>query len=217
MDWELAQIVIFRLVLAVVIGGLFGNERAKQGRAAGLRTHILVCMGAALTAMVGIYLHEYLGITDDVQRISAQVISGIGFLGAGMIIVKNNNVISGLTTAAGVWCTSIIGIAIGFGFYYGAIPAAVIFMIVLHLLTKLERNKHTRRVYLEVDDMYKTNEVLDAIHSCLDADITSSIVAARSQNVSHIGINLVIEKKKKKKVDLGCLKCIDHVVFLDVE
>lgn len=215
MDWELVQIVIFRLALAVIIGGLFGNERAKHGRAAGLRTHILVCMGAALTAMVGIYLHEYLGITDDVQRISAQVISGIGFLGAGMIIVKNNNVISGLTTAAGVWCTSIIGIAIGFGFYYGAVPAAIIFMIVIHLLTKLERNKNTKHVYVEVDDMYKVNDVLEAIQGCMEAEISSSIVPARSQNVNHIGINLVIEKKKK--VEVCCLRQIDHVVFFDMD
>ena len=215
MDWELVQIVIFRLILAVVIGGLFGNERAKHGRAAGLRTPILVCMGAALTAMVGIYLHEYLGITDDVQRISAQVISGIGFLGAGMIIVKNNNVISGLTTAAGVWCTSIIGIAIGFGFYYGAVPAAIIFMMVLHLLTKLERNKKTRHVYVEVDDMYKVNDVLEAIRECMDGEVSSSIVPARSLNVNHIGINLVIEKKKN--VEVCCIRQVEHVVFLDME
>ena len=97
--------VAVRLVLAVAFGGMIGYERERHGRAAGLRTHILVCLGSALTSMMSIYVSQIMGTGGDVLRIPAQVISGIGFLGAGMIILKNNNVITGLTTAAGVWTT----------------------------------------------------------------------------------------------------------------
>ena len=148
-DWNYLVKIIFRLVLAVIAGGLIGNERQRHGRAAGMRTHILVCVGAALTALIGVYLDEITGTSGDIQRISAQVISGIGFLGAGMIIVKNNNVISGLTTAAGVWTTSIIGIALGYGFYYGAVVATILFMITIVFFTKFTENliaRHTLAV-----------------------------------------------------------------------
>lgn len=116
MDWKLLLEVVIKSVAAVIIGGVIGSERARHGRAAGMRTHILVCLGATLTAMTGMYLSAKMG-TGDAMRISAQVVSGIGFLGVGMIIIKNNNVVSGLTTAAGIWATSIVGIALGYGFY----------------------------------------------------------------------------------------------------
>ena len=93
---------VFRIFLAVLLGGIIGLERGHHGRAAGLRTHILVCLGSALTSMMSVYVSQILGNGGDILRIPAQVISGIGFLGAGMIILKNNNVITGLTTAAGV-------------------------------------------------------------------------------------------------------------------
>ena len=113
MDWNFLITVVVRSALSVIIGGLIGSERARHGRAAGMRTHILVCLGSALTSMMSIYVSQIMGNGGDVLRIPAQVISGIGFLGAGMIILKNNNVITGLTTAAGVWTTGIIGLAVG--------------------------------------------------------------------------------------------------------
>lgn len=84
--------ILIRMILAVLIGGIIGSERARHGRAAGMRTHILVCLGAALTSMTSMYVSDVLGNSGDVFRISAQVISGVGFLGAGMIILKNNNI-----------------------------------------------------------------------------------------------------------------------------
>ncbi len=93
---------VLRSLAAVVIGGLIGSERARHGRAAGMRTHILVCLGACMTSMTSMFVSDSLGNNGDVFRIPAQVVSGIGFLGAGMIILKNNNMITGLTTAAGV-------------------------------------------------------------------------------------------------------------------
>ena len=103
---------VLRSLAAVVIGGLIGSERARHGRAAGMRTHILVCLGACMTSMTSMFVSDVLGNNGDVFRIPAQVVSGIGFLGAGMIILKNNNIITGLTTAAGVWTTATIGVAL---------------------------------------------------------------------------------------------------------
>jgi len=117
--------ICIRLVLAIIAGGIIGNERGKHGSAAGLRTHILVCVGAAMTALTGYYVYDTLNISGDIMRLAAQVVSGIGFLGAGMIIVKNGNVVTGLTTAAGMWATAAIGIALGYGFYSGAIVATI--------------------------------------------------------------------------------------------
>ena len=215
-DWDYFIKVIFRLVLAVIAGGLIGDERQRHGRAAGMRTHILVCMGATLTALIGVYLDEMTGGNGDIGRISAQVISGIGFLGAGMIIVKNNNIISGLTTAAGVWTTSIIGIAIGYGFYYGAIAATVLFMIAIVFFTKLEKKKNTTEIlYVEIDDMYKANQVVKEIEKKMESTITHNMVPAKSRNTNHLGIHLIMEKKSG--FDILTLCEIENVVFVEEE
>ncbi len=137
--------VLIKSLLAVVIGGLIGTERAKHGRAAGMRTHVLVCLGSTLTSMTGLYVSDVLGNTGDITRMAAQVISGVGFLGAGMIILKSNNVITGLTTAAGVWTTASIGIAVGFGFYPGAIIVTTLFMGTIILFAKLEKKKNLQK------------------------------------------------------------------------
>ena len=121
-DWELVLRAVLNLLLATAIGGLIGNERGRHGRAAGMRTHIIVCLGAALTSMMSLFADREYGETGDIFRISAQVVCGVGFPGAGMIILKNNSVITGLTTAAEIWTTSIIGMAI---VYIRAITAAV--------------------------------------------------------------------------------------------
>ena len=107
---------VLKVGLAIVIGGIIGMERRKQGRAAGMRTHILVCLGATLTSMTGVYAYTTLGFTGDPLRVAAQVISGIGFLGVGTILIKGRFQITGLTTAAGLWCGAAIGIALGIGF-----------------------------------------------------------------------------------------------------
>ena len=159
-----AVTVVIRVILAAVAGALVGLEREFHGRAAGMRTHILVCLGAALTSMISLYVRDCLGDNHDILRISAQVVSGIGFLGAGMIILKENHMIMGLTTAAGVWTTSIIGIAVGFGFYTGAIIAALLALFVMMFFSKLEKGKRTfETIYIEIDDMYKTNEILNIL------------------------------------------------------
>ena len=128
-----------RLILALIIGGIVGLERGRVGRAAGMRTHILVSIGAALTAMIGFYIRDVLNVTNsDPLRIAAQVISGIGFLGVGTIFIKGRFQITGLTTAAGLWATAAMGLALGAGFYEGAIITFVLIIVTVTILHRLE-------------------------------------------------------------------------------
>ena len=216
MEYHFLLKTFIRLILAVIIGCLIGSERAKHGRAAGMRTHILVCLGSALTSVMSIYVSDVLGAGGDILRIPAQVISGIGFLGAGMIILKNNNVIMGLTTAAGVWTTSIIGIAVGYGFYVGAIISTVLFLAAIILFSKLERGKKTAEViYVEIDDMYKANEITDVINEMINTEISHQIMAPKSGYQGDLGINIVIEKRQN--FDIKRLCGIEHVVYVEEE
>ena len=113
-------------------------SRERKGRPAGMRTHILVCLGASMTTMSGFFVVHTLGIESDPLRISAQVISGIGFLGVGTILITGRMHVKGLTTAAGLWTTASIGIALGAGFYEGALLCAVLSVIAISVLYRLE-------------------------------------------------------------------------------
>ncbi|MBQ6654607.1 MAG: MgtC/SapB family protein [Erysipelotrichaceae bacterium] len=133
--------VMLRIVLAIIAGGVIGNERGMHGSAAGLRTHIFVCVGGALTSLCSLYVSRVLGFNGDVFRIPASVVSGIGFLGAGTILVKSDSSIVGLTTAAGMWVTAITGIALGYGFYTGGVITTLICIVNATLFTRIEHNR----------------------------------------------------------------------------
>ena len=212
---EMLLSVGVRSLVAVVIGCLIGSERARHGRAAGMRTHIIVCLGAALTSMISLYVSEIMG-SGDVLRISAQVISGIGFLGAGMIILKSNNVITGLTTAAGVWTTSVIGIAVGFGFYEGALVVTVLFLVAIIFFAKLERRKKAAEIiYIEIDDMYLANQIIEQAHAVLGVDFAHRMMAPKSNKEGNLRINIIINRRLN--LDILTLKDIEHVVFVEEE
>lgn len=145
------EIIIIRLVLAVVLSGLIGLEREDKNRPAGFRTHVLVCVGAALVMITSEYVFsQYKGVTTmDPARLGAQVISGIGFLGAGTIIRQGANV-KGLTTAASLWAVACVGLAVGIGFYQGAITGALIIYITLVLLSRLGKIVQSKASHLVI-------------------------------------------------------------------
>ncbi len=208
--------VLIRATLTVVVGTLIGIERARHRRAAGMRTHILVCLGSAMTAMTSLYVSQTLGINGDVFRISAQVISGVGFLGAGMIILRNNQMITGLTTAAGVWATGAIGLAIGYGFYVGAGIATAVLMIVIIVFARFERQKKsTQVIYIEIDDMYRTNAILKELEALLGQSFTFQTVQPKSKYGGHLGLFIITEKRID--CDIATLTQIDNVVFATEE
>ena len=203
---------VLRSLAAVVIGGLIGSERARHGRAAGMRTHILVCLGACMTSMTSMFVSDVLGNNGDVFRIPAQVVSGIGFLGAGMIILKNNNMITGLTTAAGVWTTATIGVALGYGYYVGAVAVTVLFLSTIVLFARFERKRKSAEViYIEIDNAYKVNAVLKELERKIPESFTYQIFAPKSGNRGSVGLNVVIDKRID--MDVSCLSSVENIVF----
>lgn len=170
--WDVAV----RLVIATVCGGLIGIERGKKNRAAGFRTYILVCVGAALTMVLGEYLIEMEtvwkailpGLTKtDASRFGAQVINGIGFLGAGTIIVTGRQQVKGMTTAAGLWASACMGLAIGAGFYLGAILGCLFIILTMVVFTRIESFilSHSKNInlFIEFEDIEDLSKILEKI------------------------------------------------------
>ncbi|MBD5455128.1 MAG: MgtC/SapB family protein [Lachnospiraceae bacterium] len=164
--------ILVRTFLAMLFGGILGYEREKRHRPAGFRTYILVCLGATLAMMVGLYISTLTG-TSDAARIPSQVVSGIGFLGAGTILVTKQNQVKGLTTAAGLWTLACLGLALGAGFYTAAIICFAAIWISIRLLLivdkRLSAPSKTVSLYVEF----------------LKMEYLSSFISfARSQNCS---------------------------------
>ena len=121
--------LLVRMVLSCLCGAVIGLERSAKNRPAGFRTHILVCMASTVAATTGLYLYLAMKLPSDIARISAQVISGLGFIGAGTIVITKKMSIKGLTTAAGLWTTGIIGLAIGSGYYEIAVVGTLLLLL----------------------------------------------------------------------------------------
>lgn len=141
--------IAVRIVLSVIIGGLIGLERGMKNRPAGLRTYMVVCLGACLVMLTNHYVYTVYG-TGDPVRMGAQVVSGIGFLGAGTIVVTRRSQIKGLTTAAGLWTAAGVGLALGIGFYEAALAGAVGVFFVMTLMQGLDTRVHQKAKALEV-------------------------------------------------------------------
>ena len=209
--------VTVRVLLAAVLGGVVGSERGRRGRAAGMRTHVLVCLGAAMTSMVGLYSAEVLGFTNDPLRVSAQVISGIGFLGAGTIMTRNHAQITGLTTAAGLWATASLGLCIGTGFYGGVLAAFLVILVTMVALPSLERKRRTRReyvcYYLELDNVKRTDDFYEQITPVPEAEV--QIVPARSGLPGNVGLELTIPADwEESQQMLEDLRKQDYILLL---
>lgn len=143
---------LIRLMMALVASGILGMERTRKLRPAGMRTYMLVCIGACSTMLGGLYLYEVYGPGFDPARMAAQVISGIGFIGAGTIMVAPHQKVRGLTTAAGLWGVACLGINIGVGNYIIALGVFAAMLVTMFLADKLELVffRHLRRVHVTV-------------------------------------------------------------------
>lgn len=163
--------VVFRIVLATLFGGVLGLERTRKRRAAGFRTYILVCIGATVVMMTGQFMFENMGGTDP-ARLGAQVISGIGFLGAGTILVTGAHQVKGLTTAAGLWSAACMGIALGIGFYLGAFIMVIAMLLVMTIFDNIQSR------YIARSNRIRLYVVLESIHNLSDF-----LELARSKNI----------------------------------
>lgn len=176
-DFNTASVFV-RLILALLLGGLIGLDRALRHRPAGPRTYALVCVGAALTMVLS--QHEYVmlttewapmaeavGLKTDVSRFGAQVINGIGFLGAGTVIATNQQKVKGLTTASGLWASACLGLVVGSGFYEAALFAFLLIVITMWLLRPLEEviieRSRNINIYVELRSIADMGAVLKTI------------------------------------------------------
>ena len=185
--------ILLRTVLSMLLSGILGYEREKKRRPAGFRTYIVVCLGSSLAMMTGIYLTELYG-TGDPGRIAAQVISGIGFLGAGTILVTKQNQVKGLTTAAGLWASACLGLALGAGFYTGAILSFAGIWSSLKILQKVDSYLY---VHSKVMNLYvEFNSV---------SDVSKFISYARSENCSVRNLEMNRSKNADGSVSISAV------------
>ncbi len=175
--------ILLRTALSLLFSGILGYDREKKGRPAGIRTYMVVCVGSALAMMTGIYLTDMTG-TGDASRIAAQVICGIGFLGAGTILVTKQRQVKGLTTAAGLWAAACIGLALGAGFYSGAIIgfAAVLGSLWTMQIVdrRLHKNSESFTIYVEFSGMEAVSRFLT--HARTQNCTVSNLEIKRTKN-----------------------------------
>ncbi len=188
-DWTT---VVLRIAVAALCGGLVGFERERKEWAAGLRTHMMVCVGSCLAMMVSTYgFEDVRGVAHvslDPSRVAAQVVSGIGFIGAGTILFLRNEIIRGLTTAAGLWTVSAVGLAAGGGMYFAALLTTAIVIFILLGLKPIEKLFFSRRRHQLIKIKAETGqEMLPAIQQ---------ILQEKGMSVSYVST----EKKSRDQV-----------------
>jgi len=207
--------IFLKLLLSAFFGGVIGLEREIHGRAAGLRTHILVSVGSCLIMLTSIHIFDYYKhiASCDPARIAAGVVAGIGFLGAGTIMRYRGSVI-GLTTAASIWTVSAIGLASGVGFYYGCALTTVIVLITLVVISKLE-HKIIRK------DWYKALCIESDIHASQMKEIRA-VLAKFNAVIRDFEIEKINDKKEsllRFVIKLTTNKYDDNIItsLLDID
>lgn len=209
-----------RIMAAIIVGGLIGLERGMKNRPAGLRTYMLVCVGACLIMLTNQYIYQFTGAGDP-MRLGAQVVSGIGFLGAGTIIVTKHNQIKGLTTAAGLWASAGVGLALGIGFYEAALTAALGIYIILTVLQRWEHRMHKKvrliDVYVELANSAPLIEFLQNIRvlGFQIEDIQFEPDYEKERNTRPIVLTLKSVKKEDHLILLERIRNIPGLIHLE--
>jgi len=191
-DW---LTITFRLLLAIILGGLIGLEREQSSHAAGFRTHILVCLGSSLIMLLSIYGFPQFAnepnVRIDPARLAAQVISGIGFLGAGTIL-RNGLSISGLTTAASLWVVAAIGLAVGAGFYFASALACFMVLFSLWMLNIVEKKYLNNKKYHTIK--------ITAIDKPGTLGLISSALGSSAIDIRKVFLEDSGEEEERKKI-----------------
>lgn len=221
-----------KLIMAMFFGGLLGINRVRKGRAAGFRTYMLVCMGSTLAMILSQYLYQYnrnlmqlSRFSDslprvDVTRLGAQVINGVGFLGAGTIIVTRTKEVQGVTTAAGLWASACMGLGIGAGFYEGALISFIILLISLWSVEPMERYiveaSRNMNCYVEFDDIVNLQSVTDRLieNRIHIYDIEIEYKEAGSERIGAI-IYLMLPERYAHFDTLNLLSSVDCILTVE--
>lgn len=212
--------IAVRIAVAVVLGGIIGLERGLKNRPAGLRTYMLVCVGACLIMVTNQYIYQVFG-TGDPVRMGAQVVSGIGFLGAGTIVVTKRNQIKGLTTAAGLWAAAAVGLSVGIGLYEAAVIGGAVIFIVLSLIhswdNKMRQNSKMIEIYVELTRAINLGDFLRRIRE-LDLEIesiqTEQVSAVEEGKRSYI-IMLKAKRKRNHEILYQNIRDIEGVAYVE--
>ena len=211
--WNEIVDAIIPISLSLFCGGILGIERGRKKRPAGLRTYMLVCLGATLVMMTNAHIFATTG-SGDMTRMGAQVVSGIGFLGAGTIITTGHTRVKGLTTAAGLWSTACIGLAIGSGYYVGAIVGTVMIFVVMVTLHSLDAwitgKEKTLILYIEYDDISAVHRVTDFAK---EQKIVVSDIEMESQKSAVITLHLQTREAHTELIDK--IAALEGIIFAE--
>lgn len=211
--------ILLRLLFSIIAGILIGIDRAMKRRGAGIKTHALVCLGSALVMLTAQFIRLNYEGTMDVARLGAQVISGVGFLGVGTIIVTGRNQVRGLTTAAGLWGCACIGLAIGIGFVDGAFIAVFLAIFTLKVLNKVDSYIHKSAKFFELYVEFGTNKnVSEFIRYLHEQNIKINNFEIGKSKIKGEGPNALVSvevKDKRQRLDfmekLHDLECIRYI------
>lgn len=212
--------VAARILTALAIGGIIGLERGLKNRPAGLRTYMLVCVGSCLIMLTNQYIYQMTGAGDP-MRLGAQVVSGIGFLGAGTIVVTRRNHIKGLTTAAGLWAAAGVGLALGIGFYEAAFVAGGAIFTIMTLLQRLDNRMHSSTKVLEIYvELAKTITLGTFIHEIRELDLEITDIQNDGEGTMENGERAFVatlrsHKRRNHLQLMGNIRKIEGVVHLE--
>lgn len=212
--------VILRIAMAFLLGGILGFERGLKQRPAGLRTHMLVCIGACMIMLTNQYVFQSTQ-TGDPVRMGSQVVSGMGFLGAGTIMVTKRNQIQGLTTAAGLWAAAAVGLALGIGFYEAALMGSLMILLTLTVVHGLDNRIHNNtqltKLYVELDHSVSIGRFAKSVR---EQELTIEDLQLDREHPYGDGVrSLLLTVRAKGKLPrrelVESLHSIEGVVYLD--
>lgn len=219
-DWS-AIAVFLRLVLAAAVGIVVGAEREHKNKIAGVKTHVLVCLGSAMAMIVSEYLmHQFPEARADLNRIGAQVVSGVGFLGVGTIMVTGRDQVQGLSTAAGLWACACIGLAAGAGYVEGTLIAMMFVLFTYVVLSRVDawvhKNERTIDVYVELEDGYGVRELIQNLRSqSYDYSNLSLLRDGEGRLGGAVALELRRPQENGKDSTIGMLQHFECVAFAD--
>lgn len=213
--------ISLRMLLALLCGGLIGLEREYKRRPAGFRTHILICMGAAMTTLTSQYLSLCMGYPTDMARMGAQVVAGIGFIGAGTIIVTRHRRVKGLTTAAGLWTCAIVGLTIGAGFAEGGLVVTILMLLAELLFVRIEyrllKSSHESIYFLEYTGKLTLDRVLGILQEQDVKVLTMEIT--RSEETAPYHANAIVSVRLNKSITdqrlTTLLSCVEGILSVE--
>ena len=211
--------VVFRLLSALIVGLTVGIDREMKRRGAGIKTHVLVCLGAALVMITSQYLMENFDGSTDISRMGAQVISGFGFLGVGTIIVTGRNQVRGLTTAASLWVCACVGLAAGAGYIVGVLITLALLIFTLRILGKLDvvvhRHAKVFDLYLEFIDNKGLTQFVEKMREERHKISMLQIGKGDVNEGPNAVVSLEIQDHAKRATLLDDIRCLEYVRFVE--